>query len=242
MRLGPHLRQASQRGLHRMGLSSVAWRLGLDEERRFWDEYLATGGLHWPEEFARRTSPDTELEPAVEARLATVTDRVPRVLDVGSGPLTALGRRPGGEPMDLVAIDPLADWYGTLYRRHGLEPRVRPRSGRAEEVAALYPDGHFDLVFCRNALDHGVDPVRGIDQMLAVTRPGGWVHLEHAEREGANQHYRGLHQWDLEEVDGRLVVGHRERTTDVTVRLAGRATVVAETDAEGWVRAWITRT
>jgi len=242
MRWGPRGRELIQRGLHRAGLSSVAWRLGLDEERRFWDGYLGTGGLDWPEEYVRRTDPATELEPHLEARLAAVTGRVPRVLDVGSGPLTALGRRPGGAPMDLAAVDPLADWYTALYARHGLEPRVRPREGRAEEVAALFGAEQFDLVFCRNALDHGVDPVLGIDQMLTATRPGGSVHLEHAEREGANQHYRGLHQWDIQEVDGRLLVGNRTRTTDVSTRLEGRATVEVETGTDGWVRAWITRT
>jgi len=234
-------RDLTQRGLQRVGLASLAWRLGLAEERRFWEAYLGTGGLDWPEEYARRTDPATELEPHLEMRLAAVTDRVPQVLDVGSGPLTALGRRPGGAPMDLVAVDPLADWYAVLYERHGLEPRVRPQVGRAEQVADRFGTDRFDLVFCRNALDHGVDPVLGIDQMVTATRPGGSVHLEHAAREGANQHYRGLHQWDIQEVDGRLLVGNRAHATDVSARLAGRAEVEVETGTDGWVRAWITR-
>jgi hypothetical protein len=73
--------------------------------------------------------------------------------------------------------------------------------------------------------------------MLAVTRPGGLVWLEHASHEGANQRYRGLHQWDLEADGDHLVLGDRRRRRDLTVELAEVADVWAEVHDDGWVRA-----
>ena len=41
-----------------------------------------------------------------------------------------------------------------------------------------------------NALDHSFDPVLGIERMLQVTRPGGWVLLRHARNEGVPGKFR----------------------------------------------------
>ena len=208
------------------------------EERTFWDAYLATGGLHWPEEYADRTRPDRLVDEHVAAlvRLAP-HDPVRRILDVGSGPLSAVAGTVPGRTVELVAVDPLARWYGVLYRRHDVSPLVRPVEGRAESLRTSVPADHFDVVVARNALDHAVDPSRAVREMLAVARPGGWVHLEHAEREGERRRYRGLHHWDFLEVDGHLLVGHRGIRKDLTVELEDVAEVSVDTDAQGWIRA-----
>jgi len=65
-----------------------------------------------------------------------------------------------------------------------------------EEIASRFPLNHFDVTFARNALDHSASPVCIIDQMLAVTRPGGWVGLEHHFAEGT-RNGTGLDQWDF---------------------------------------------
>jgi SAM-dependent methyltransferase len=232
-------RAGAQRALHRVGLASIAWRVGLDEERRFWDRYLATGGSDWPEEFEERTRPDRPVNDALRGLVeAAPTDPV-RVLDVGSGPLTWVGTGHPERRVELTAVDPLARWYATLYERHGVEPVVRPVPGRAERLRRRFPDGHFDVSVARNCLDHGTDPRRALAQLLAVTRPGGVVYLEHAEREGANQRYRGLHQWDLWVEDGRLALGRRAERVDLAPVLGSLADARAEVGDDRWVRAWL---
>jgi SAM-dependent methyltransferase len=231
------LRARSQAVLHRVGAHRLAWRLGLAEERRFWDEYLATGGLDWPEEYADRLRPDRELIGPVADLLRDVPRDAVRLLDVGSGPLSAFAGRVAGRTVELVAVDPLADWYAELYERHGVEPHVRPRPGRVESLVDVLGDDRFDVVAARNALDHCADPVEGLRQMVAVTRPGGWVYLEHAEREGATRRYRGLHHWDLWAEDGRLLVGDGDDGRDLASAVGGVDEVRAEADEWGWVRA-----
>jgi SAM-dependent methyltransferase len=234
------LRTVAQAGLHRVGAHDLAWRLGLAEERAFWDQYLATRGLHWPEEYADRVRPDRQLDGVVADLIRSVDGDPVRVLDVGSGPLSAFAGNIPGRAIEVTAVDPLADWYGRLYERHGVMPPVRPRPGRVEELERLLPTGHFDVVAARNALDHCADPVEGVRQMLSMTRPGGWVYLEHAEREGATRRYRGLHHWDLWVADGRLRLGHRGDHVDLADG-AGARVVESTTDDEGWVRATLQR-
>lgn len=226
--------------LRRLGRPDLAWRVALADEVRFWDRYLATGGADWPEEYAARTAPSPPMHPRLQAVVDEVAEpgRPVRLVDVGSGPLTAVGVSTG-PPATLVAVDPLADRYDRLYRRHRLTPRVRPVVGRAEDLLAVVPAGGADVVVCRNALDHTADARRALDQFLAVVRPGGCVVLEHAEREGDRRGYRDLHQWDLwTDDDGHLWLGGRDDPgTDLTVALADRAEVAATTGPDGWVHA-----
>jgi SAM-dependent methyltransferase len=229
----------AQRALRRVGLASLAWRIGLGEERRFWDRYLATGGLDWPEELVDRTRPDRPINDALRGLVEAAPEDPVRVLDVGSGPLSWVGTAHPDRRIELTAVDPLARWYAVLYERHGVEPAVRPRPGRAEHLRRQFPVDHFDVTVARNCLDHGTDPRHAITELLAVTRRGGFVYLEHAEREGANQHYRGLHQWDLWVEDGTLALGYRRARVDLTAVLAAARSVRAERGEDGWVRVWL---
>ena len=42
--------------------------------------------------------------------------------------------------------------------------------------------------------------------MIAVTKPGGFVVLFHAESEGKNEGYKQLHKWDFTCEGGRFIV------------------------------------
>ena len=163
---------------------------------------------------------------------------VVRVLDVGSGPLSHVGTVSEQWRIDLVAVDPLADEYRALFEEFGLAWDVgAPRRGEAETLADAFPEDSFDLVYCRNALDHARDPLLGIRQMVRVCKAGGAVFLAHASNEGTKQCYRGLHQWDLcPRDDGDLVIcapGGRSPAS-LRVVLRGVATVQAAQAGKEW--------
>jgi SAM-dependent methyltransferase len=98
-----------------------------------------------------------------------VTDRRPRILDVGCGTganLLMLSQFGDAEGVD-VSEDALA-----FCRERGLE---KVKLGAAEELP--YDDGTFDLVTALDVVEHLDDDLAGLREMRRVLRPGGHVLL-----------------------------------------------------------------
>ena len=191
------------------------WAAGIPFERWYWTDWLRTRGGEWADDFRNRLDPAAPLTPFVaDAVWALGQERV-RILDVGAGPLTWIGYRLPGVALDIVPVDPLAPLYAELLAARGLQAPIATRLATAEELTLFFPEGGFDLVHCRNALDHAQDPLAGLRQMLAVTRPGGRVLLDHFEDEGVQGSYQGFHQWNFSLRDGRFVIWNAAGTIDV---------------------------
>jgi SAM-dependent methyltransferase len=200
----------------------------LKAELRFWRRWLKSRGLEWPEDYRMRLDPDTP----VQDHLARVIDRLPgaeiEILDVGSGPMTKLGKIHPEKSLAITATDPLADSYNDLFAEFGISPPVRTEYAEAEALRATLGDRLFNIVHAQNSLDHATDPVQGIGEMLALTRPGGFVVLLHEENEGKNEFYYGLHKWDFTCERGRFVIagpGPGGPRRDITAILADCAEV-----------------
>jgi SAM-dependent methyltransferase len=98
-----------------------------------------------------------------------VTDRRPRILDVGCGTganLLMLSKYGEAEGVD-VSEDALA-----FCRERGLD---KVRLGAGEELP--YDDGTFDLVTAFDVVEHMDDDLAGLSEMQRVLRPGGRVLL-----------------------------------------------------------------
>jgi SAM-dependent methyltransferase len=155
------------------------------------------------------------------------------VLDVGAGPLTIVGKCFRGTRILLSAVDPLAQHYDRLLEKYGLIPPVRTLFGKAEDVAAQFPNDGFDLVHARNCLDHGIDPFHAVSQMLTLAKPGGFVYLKHHPNEGLNEQWHGLHQWNFSmSGSGDFIISSRDREVNVTSEFADRADVHCEMRTE----------
>jgi len=105
----------------------------------------------------------------VEQICRQVTDRRPRILDVGCGTganLLMLSEYGDAEGVD-VAEDALA-----FCRERGLD---KVRLGAGEELP--YEDGTFDLVTALDVVEHMDDDLAGLREMRRVLRPGGRVLL-----------------------------------------------------------------
>jgi SAM-dependent methyltransferase len=216
---GRELRMRRPPGVHR--------RAALAQEVQFWRNWFATGGLQWPEDYAFRTNPDAEVDDSVlRGILAAIPHAKVSILDVGAGPITGIGFRYPGKELALTAIDPLADEYDRILGEHGLEPAVRTQPLRGEDLLSRFAPGSFDVAFARNSLDHAVDPLPIIHNMVSVVRPGGHVVLRHAVNEAVTEEYGQLHQWNFDEREGRCIVWRRPgRHRDVAVELRDRAEV-----------------
>ena len=77
-----------------MSSTGSVWRRGLPLEVEFWESYIATGGGDFPEEFRARLDPSEPIgDPLILEAVKHVPAGAVRILDVGAGPLTALGKR-----------------------------------------------------------------------------------------------------------------------------------------------------
>lgn len=105
----------------------------------------------------------------VEEICRRVTDRRPRILDVGCGTganLLMLSKYGDAEGVD-VSEDALA-----FCRERGLD-KVKLGAGEA----LPYDDGTFDLVTAFDVVEHMDDDLAGLREMRRVLRPGGRVLL-----------------------------------------------------------------
>lgn len=213
----------------------VRWIRGLEMEADFWrgklslnpeenvslerlKRWLATGEVPW-------TLPGDDLCYYLQdARSRGAVANVPRILNTGSGPLAPKPLQCQNKDVKVVAADGLARFYLKVLDENEMEPPYLPAQCPVEELHLCFPAAHFDVVHIRNALDHSVDPVLGIERMLQVTRPGGWVLLRHARNEGVPGKFRnGLHQWafDAEDSSGEVhfLIWNPDLRADVTNHL-----------------------
>jgi SAM-dependent methyltransferase len=198
----------------------------LKEELGYWADHVSTRGGKYAEGYAYRFDPAAEVaDPALREVLGAMPQEEVSILDVGAGPAPFLGYRFPGKTLSIAAVDPLADDYNLILDRGGVVPPVRTEQLEGERLVERFGPDRFDIAYSRNALDHAVDPMLIVENMLAVVRPGGHVVLRHVRNEAFKRRYRQLHQWNFDERDGELVIWRDEQQTNVTSALRGRAEV-----------------
>jgi SAM-dependent methyltransferase len=230
-----------QKGPRRRREDPVLGRRGaLQEETGFWDYWLATHGEKWPEEYRDRFDREAEVtDPALRELLASMQEDTVTILDVGAGPATTVGLRFEGMRLAVTAVDPLAGEYDRLLARHGVSPPVRTEEVEGEQLLERFGPAAFDIAYSRNALDHAVDPMRIIENMVKVVRPAGYVLLRHVRNEAVNQDYVQLHQWNFDLRQGRFVVWRPGQEIDVGERLSGQAETRCWVEDEGDPHGWL---
>lgn len=193
----------------------------LQEEVEFWKSWFATGGLHWQQDFHNRFDPDMPIQDHVATYIDRLNTSCVHILDVGSGPMTKLGKKHASKQLMITATDLLAKQYDLLLEELGIVPQIRTTYADAEKLVEQFGRDIYDIVHGQNCIDHTADPLRAIEQMLAVCKPQGFVVLFHAENEGEKEKYAQLHQWNFTCEIGCFVIRDREgRVTNVTKRLA----------------------
>jgi ubiquinone/menaquinone biosynthesis C-methylase UbiE len=207
------------------------WLAGIDSEIAFWRDLIATKGGQWPDSFAKRFDPDFPLQDWVVKWLDPARP-VARILDVGAGPLTILGKVWDGHRVEITAVDALADQYDELLR--GAEPPpVRTVRCDTERLSDILPANHFDFAAARNTLDHSYDPMECIRQMCRVTRPGGHIGMRHFANEAETGCYEGLHQWNFSADGEDMAIWNKLERHSLRALVADLATIVEAPAADG---------
>jgi SAM-dependent methyltransferase len=220
-----------RRALMHSGLGRrLWWRTRKSSEVDFWAAWLigAPGTEQWTSDRESRLAPDTEIrDPVMRAELERNPAEEISILDVGAGPVTALGFRYPGKKLTIVPVDPLADEYERLLRDARLDPPIRTMRVAGEELPEHFGSRRFDIAYAVNALDHSADPFTIISNMVAVVRPGGIVLLRHKRNEGESARYGGLHQWNFDVAGDSLLVWNNAVEVNVGSALEGRAVTKA---------------
>lgn len=207
---------------------------GLRFETDFWDEFFRTRGGKWPEDYRRRLDPGSLLDSMHRPFVERLTVSRVRILDVGAGPLTVLGKTFPGKELEITAVDPLAARYDALMAKYGVRPPVRTIAGSGEALVTQFGEDVFDFVYAQNCIDHAENPVEAMRQMVRVAKPGCEAVLYHAPNEAETQEYTGLHQWNFTLEDGRFVVTGKGVRTDVADALKDVGVCTASLH-ENWI-------
>jgi SAM-dependent methyltransferase len=212
----------------KLGIFGGSWETGLPHELGFWRGALRENGVHWhAEQFRFRTDPSAPLQPELCALLADAPAHV-RILDVGAGPLTMVGKSWPGREVEITAVDPLADEYDKILAENGITPPARTTVAEGEKLDARFAPDTFDMAYASNSLDHCKDPLVTIKQMLRVVKPGGWVYLWHFANEGIAERYSGLHQWNFDVSNGTFSIDGGGRAISLGAELEGQAALSTE--------------
>lgn len=220
--------------------NKMRWRTGIPYERDFWHSYFEKTIIPQGDAYPRLRT-DTALQDRVVSLLPAEQETV-RILDVGAGPLTYLGKTCRGRTICITPVDPLAEQYDRILAEYSITPPVRTTKGEAERLTSQFGENSFDLVYARNCIDHSYDPEMAIGEMIGVCRPNCYVLLEHHPNEGKAGEYSGLHQWDFSvDESGNSIVGSRTRAVNMTEKLNHRCSITCEIlhGQEEWVIARI---
>ena len=182
------------------------WSSGVNNEVDWWAGYIDTRGSDWGNDLEQRLRPDSQWDPS-NAPVPKPTDKV---LDVGSGPLTRVAKMVAGHRLDLTAVDPLAPYYNRALSKANIKPPVPAQQAFAEDLSARFEPETFDFINIQNALDHSIDPLRAIEEMLIVAKTGGTIVLTHARNEAARAEYDGLHQWNFDIKNSKFLIWNKD--------------------------------
>ena len=178
----------------------------LRDEVKFWRSWFASKGLQWPEDYKERLDPDYPIQEYIAHYIDLLPQNPVHILDVGSGPLTKLGKVHSAKELIVTATDLLATHYDRVLEEFGIDPPVRTIFADVEKLVEQFGESSFDIVHGQNCIDHTSNPMRSIEQMIAVTKLNGFVILMHAENEGKNEGYEQLHKWDFTGRDGHFII------------------------------------
>jgi SAM-dependent methyltransferase len=190
------------------------WRDANPSEAEFWKRELPHRVARY-REYQLRADPAAPVsDPLLKMLLARIPETEISMIDVGAGPLTALGKTYPGKTLTLTSADPMANEYAQIMQEAGIQAPVPPVACRGEDLLNVFEPNSFDIAFGRNAIDHCLNPVRVITNMVHLVKPGRFVVLRHNLRVGELEFYRGEHQWNFD-VKGDEFVIWRPHTPQV---------------------------
>lgn len=128
------------------------------------------------------------------------------IAELAAGPICTIGNSWKDIKVNIHASDVLQNEYAPSWEKYGATPIVPVEYQDMEHLT--YPDEFFDIVHCVNALDHTLDARQALREIIRICKTGGWIYLRHMPDQ--RKHLRGMHAWDINEVNGDSVFSNRK--------------------------------
>jgi len=214
------------------------WENNLSEEMDFWVSLASKKNKQnpeWVQNFHQRATNVHDFPADLEKYLPESQEHI-KALDVGAGPVTQLGSKHEWRTIDLTPIDPLAEEYDKMLNEFDIEiAHPKTISCDAEDLTSKFDRNSFDFIYSRNALDHSYDPMKGIQQIIEVLKPGCVFYLWSFINEGKAGNYHGLHQWnfDLTDTHDDFVIWNQSKNISVKSNLSDNIAIEAGATPNG---------
>ncbi|OGC69957.1 hypothetical protein A2415_04865 [candidate division WWE3 bacterium RIFOXYC1_FULL_39_7] len=121
------------------------------------------------------------------------------IANLGAGPMNLIGDDLRHINVKVISSDLYANEYAAMLKELNLHP-ANPVE-KQDMTALTYADNSFDAVYCGNALDHTQSPLKALNEMIRVCKPGGYVYLRHVVHEGKRDNHRNLHRWYIDRTE-----------------------------------------
>lgn len=216
-----------------MGLFAAIQRgVALVREELFWRYWVITRGTRSAMPLDPLLAENLPFPEHLQEYVESLGKNSVRVLDVGSGPITHIGRTHPTLKIEVVPTDFLADRYNRIFASHKITPPVKTIFADAENLRSQFPENSFDLVVANNSLDHCASPVKAVEEMICVASSGSTVFLRHRENEAVRAKYQGLHQWNFSQKNGHPTLWNKEHEIDLQERFGDRVEITMIPDDE----------
>lgn len=171
-----------------------------------------------------------------------------RLLDVGCGPGTItvdLARRVS--PGEVFGIDVAAEVVAEAEAHRREENVANVRFATGDVYALDAPDGAFDVVHAHQVLQHLTDPVRALEELRRVLRPGGllavrdsdygmftWAPSDHRLERWLELYHRVTRHNAAEPDAGRFLLGWVQRAGFADVVAGSSTWTFADAESRAW--------
>lgn len=215
------------------------WKIARLSESKFWESWVKNIPKQDPDFFQSQISPDKALFPFLHELINTDDGEIVKIIDVGAGPISVLGDKWEGRSVQITAVDPLANEYNKALKNNGIKPHIVTQYAEAERLSNFYQDNSFDLAYASNSIDHCYDPVKAIEEMLKLIKPGAYLYMQHYINEAENENYAGMHQWNFNLEANDFIISNLRKRININSHLKGIAEIKCELSENGILAARI---
>jgi ubiquinone/menaquinone biosynthesis C-methylase UbiE len=158
------------------------------------------------DKFARKLLQFNKSMPLPEYFAPLIGDKKEVVIaELGAGPINTIGNYWKSVKVTVIPSDKKVAEYQVQWEKYLARPLVPVVYQDME--ALTYNNETFDIVHCRNSVDHTLNPLVAIQEMKRVCKKGGWVYLAHApsqKTEYGGHHYHNFEELDLPEFNSHM--------------------------------------